>query len=145
MSNTGILPNSRDKLNELYQNAKPQPRLSNQERREFEAWLSELPKQRQRASDRTRDARMLAEILGEDLAYENDRLLGKGRTEGTQRSFKSHFKQFKAWCDEISAPALPTTPEILAAYVLRRFVEGESPTRIQQRVSAVSVLSLDIR
>jgi hypothetical protein len=137
---TGILPNDPAVLKVLCAEVKARPRqqpLPENERRELLVWIEELPRHQKRAVDRNRHAHMLAEILSEDIAVENERLLGRNRSDSTLRSYKQYFKHFQDWATKLSASALPTSPEIVVTYALRRFAEGESPQRIAERVSAI--------
>lgn len=64
-------------------------------------------------------------------------LLDAGRSEATRRSYASALRTFALWCDERGYPAVPTTPDVVAAYVADR-TRSVSHATISRDVAAIS-------
>jgi integrase len=57
----------------------------------------------------------LAESLGKAVDFARDSL-----SERTQKTYLENWTAFQSWCDANKAPALPTVPAIIAAYLADR-------------------------
>jgi hypothetical protein len=90
-------------------------------RAEFEQQRVELPQ-------------VIASIAYDELVIETQRSYG---TESTRSTYKSDFGSFQNWCNDNEYPSLPSSPEIVAIYLLTRAKEGAQPARLQRMVSAV--------
>jgi hypothetical protein len=79
-------------------------------------------------------AKIVSSICYQELIEETNRDFG---TESTRSTYKSDFGNFKAWCADQQLPSLPTSPEILAIYLITRASEGGKPDRLARMVSSV--------
>jgi hypothetical protein len=55
----------------------------------------------------------------------------------TARQYKDIFRAFAAFCDENKYPSLPTTPEILASYLLDQAAAGMKPSKLDRIIAGV--------
>lgn len=60
-------------------------------------------------------------------------------THNTIRSYRSQWRSFVAWADERRIPALPATPEPVAAYLAERFEQhGHKPATLRVAAAAIA-------
>lgn len=60
------------------------------------------------------------------------------KSPATKMAYKSDLKIFDEWCRSRDLDTLPTTPEILVAYIIDRSDEGSAISTIARAVSAIS-------
>jgi site-specific recombinase XerD len=59
------------------------------------------------------------------------------KAESTRRAYQSDFSLFAAWCTARLIPALPASPETVAAFLAAEAARGIKPSSIGRRVAAV--------
>jgi site-specific recombinase XerD len=57
-------------------------------------------------------------------------------SENTLRSYRSDFARFEAWCETTGAAALPSTPEVIAAFIANDALTAASST-LKRRLCAI--------
>lgn len=73
-----------------------------------------------------------------------DRLVKKGKklahkkAAATKRAYASDLKQFRKWCAAHGVQYLPSTPEIIIAYIVDRSDDGAAVATITRAVCAIS-------
>lgn len=84
--------------------------------------------------------------LGTSIRFEDAQsigtLLAGSRSEATRRSYNSAVRTFTAWCHERGYDPVPTSPEVVAAYIAHR-AEHDSHATISRDVAAISAAHLD--
>ena len=75
-------------------------------------------------------------LLPEDLAAIEAARQRSGSTN-TKRGYEGAWRRFAAWCEGRGYPALPTAPEVLAAYLLLLGREGKALATIRFHRAAV--------
>jgi len=95
-----------------------------QQRLAFEAQRGEL-------------ARMLQDVLHAEILFEVDRAFA---SNNTRSSYKSDFVRFRAWCVNEKLPYLPTSPEVLAHYIIEAAAGGLRLKRLERIVAAVAFI-----
>lgn len=66
------------------------------------------------------------------------RLLRASAAPETLRAYASRLKHFFSWCEDEGVPALPTSPEVLAAYIAYLANLGASCSTVGQTMAAIS-------
>lgn len=69
-------------------------------------------------------------------------LLAGSRAEETRRSYSSAMRVFSTWCHQRGYQAVPSSPEVVAAYIAHR-TKGVSHATISRDVAAISAAHLD--
>ena len=59
-------------------------------------------------------------------------------TESTRASYKSDFGKFRAWCAENELPPLPTSPEVLAHFIVANAVDVRLGQLFVQRLEELA-------
>ena len=78
-------------------------------------------------------AQMLSDLLYDDIKAETDRAYG---SKSTRESYTLDFNKFREWCIGEGLSYLPTSPEIVAHYVV---AHGEMrPERLARATSAIA-------
>jgi hypothetical protein len=75
-------------------------------------------------------------VIDDDLRWATDRALGQHYSKHTIRQYKGMFGRFRDWCSEHKYPSLPSTPEIVAAYLLEQAADMK-PTELERILAAV--------
>lgn len=93
-------------------------------------------KRRQLESERTRVllAEPLNTILYDDIVFETNRAFG---TENTRANYKSDFQKYAEWCRDNKLPSLPTSPEVVAHYLIE-MAKDHKPERLARSVAAIA-------
>ncbi|KAA6181514.1 tyrosine-type recombinase/integrase [Thiohalocapsa marina] len=60
-----------------------------------------------------------------------------GRAESTQRAYRADWQRFCDWCESRGHPALPASPEIVAAYLAAEADAGRKVATLRRRVAAI--------
>ena len=76
-------------------------------------------------------------LLPEDLAA-IEAARQRSRVSNTRRGYDGAWRRFETWCQGRDYPFLPTTPEILAAYLARRWQDGRALSTINVDRAAVA-------
>jgi site-specific recombinase XerD len=82
------------------------------------------------------DAASLPATLGPEL----EEAAGYARAEkaeSTRRAYRSDFAQFRSWCETKRVPALPATPEAVAAFLAAEASRGAKVATIGRRLAAI--------
>lgn len=67
-------------------------------------------------------------------------LLKSSTSANTRRAYQSHMKAFRAFATSMNVPALPASPETVAAYVAHLCDAGKASSTINQAVAAIAAL-----
>src|ERR1700747_1990505 len=59
------------------------------------------------------------------------------KSAATRRAYQKDFARFTAWCAERNLPAIPATPETVAAFLAPEPARGIKPASIGRRVAAI--------
>jgi site-specific recombinase XerD len=59
------------------------------------------------------------------------------KAAATRRAYQKDFARFTAWCAERHLPAIPATPETVAAFLAAEAARGIKPASIGRRVAAI--------
>jgi site-specific recombinase XerD len=81
-------------------------------------------------------AQNLPAALGPDLAAAID-LAKAEKAVSTRKAYGTDFRIFKAWCDGKGVPALPASPETVAAFLAAEAGGGVKPSTLSRRVAAI--------
>src|SRR5215475_13330900 len=84
--------------------------------------------------------RAAANALPASLGPEMEEAAGYARAEkaeATRRAYRSDFALFRSWCDTKRVPALPSSPEAVAAYLAAEANRGAKIATIARRLAAI--------
>jgi radical SAM superfamily enzyme with C-terminal helix-hairpin-helix motif len=59
------------------------------------------------------------------------------KAAATRRAYQKDFARFTGWCEERHLPAIPATPETVAAFLAAEAARGIKPASIGRRVAAI--------
>lgn len=62
----------------------------------------------------------------------------QGRSEHTTRAYRSDVRRFVEWCDAQGFPSMPSTGDVVAAYLASRADAGLRPSTIERGLAAIS-------
>jgi hypothetical protein len=79
-------------------------------------------------------AKMLNDILHDEILFETERAFG---TDNTRTSYKSDFSKFRSWTAEEGLPCLPTSPEVVAHFIIEAAADGLRIKALERTVSAI--------
>jgi hypothetical protein len=82
-------------------------------------------------------AHQLRGVFDDELQAELEKLTGGGLSANTLRSYKAMFSAFRDFCSAEKLPSLPTTPEVVAHYIVAKAAEDTSPRELERTVSAI--------
>jgi hypothetical protein len=85
------------------------------------------------AGQRVELAKMLNDILYDDVVFETNRAFG---TEGTRATYKSLWTRFCAWCEEAGLSALPADPETVCHFLIEE-TPNSRPEQLVKMTSAI--------
>jgi hypothetical protein len=138
MTNRGILPNDIDTAPAL---AIPHKRRTPQERQKDEqAFLRIVDERIKHLSlehQRAALGQMLTDLLYEDIKYETNRAFG---TQTTRDTYTNDFNRFKSWCLDEGLPYLPTSPEIVAHWIMSN--TEMQPARLVRTTNAIAYMHM---
>lgn len=83
-----------------------------------------------------------AATISRDDARDVADLLASSRSTETKRSYASALKTYTTWCEERGYTPVPTSPEVVAAYIAHR-TKTVSHSTISRDVAALSAAHLD--
>ena len=63
--------------------------------------------------------------------------LENAQSENTRRNYAGQYRKFRAWCEREEQSALPTQPEVVAAYAAELADEGKSMSTVRLAVAAI--------
>ena len=87
----------------------------------------------------------------EDLSRRAALYATRARGDGTRRAYRAAWRHFAAWCDNLGRTPLPTDPDTLAMYLVRRADDGLAVSSLRVALAAIKTahllagLSLDLR
>jgi hypothetical protein len=86
------------------------------------------------AYQRAELSQQISDILEADIQVECERAFGTGET---RERYKRDFRRFQEFCKAEKLPALPTSPEAVAYFILARAGQGDAPHALARMVSAI--------
>lgn len=66
----------------------------------------------------------------------------KSRADSTWRAYKSDWRQYDTWCQQLSLDALPSDPETVAMFVASQAEAGINPSTLSRRLAAIRLVHL---
>lgn len=82
----------------------------------------------------------LAERCLEEHLANARRLMKKARADSTWRAYRSDWRQFEAFCNNVQLQALPASPRTLVSFLSSQAGERKSPSTIQRRLVAIRLV-----
>ena len=79
-----------------------------------------------------RDTAQLSAILQQTKKYVYD-----SKADNTRKAYKSDWEDFSGWCESHKLSSLPSTPEIIAAYITK-MARDKKPSTISRRIASIS-------
>jgi hypothetical protein len=136
----GLFPANIDAFNALIDRALSEPRLPRltpEERVAGDQYVKDAIKEKgakqERAQQRIELAKIISTLCYDELIAETGKAAG---TESTRQTYRNDFNRIESWCRDQHLPALPTSPEVLAFFIITQAQEFR-PERLQRVISAI--------
>lgn len=68
--------------------------------------------------------------------------LKRSRSEATWRAYRSDWRVFQAWCEEVDLSALPASPMTLQLFLANQAQQGLHPSTLNRRLAAIRIVHL---